>query len=113
MPIEKSKPATEESETRLLSCSNKMNLVLEKQIVFWLMQCVRQKLDPDQFDGVKGNSISHDLIEMTNLILYNQNMKDPVSTIGVYLDYKQGSIVANIQYLLKFFSVITTYLDGS
>ena len=90
VPLEKSKPAEDESQTRLLSCSNKMNLVLEKQVVFWLMQCVKQKLDPDQFGGVKGNSISHYLIEMTNFILYNQDMKDPVSTIGVYLDYKQG-----------------------
>ena len=87
--MEKCKPAKDESQTRLISCSNKMNLVLEKQVVFWLMKLVKNKLDPDQFGGIKGNSISHYLIEMTNFILYNQDLKDPASTIGVFLDYKQ------------------------
>ena len=54
------------------------------------MKHVQHKLDPDQFGGIKGNSISHYLIEMTNFILYNQDLKDPQATIGVYLDYKQG-----------------------
>ena len=48
------------------------------------------KLDPDQFGGQKGNSTSHYLIEMTNFILYNQDLKDPQATLAAFLDYKQG-----------------------
>ena len=90
VPIQKTKPAQDESQTRIISCSNKMNIVFEKQIVFWLMKYVGHKLDPDQFGGQKGSSTSHYLIEMTNFILYNQDLKDPQATFATFLDYKQG-----------------------
>jgi hypothetical protein len=90
VPLEKQKQAADESQSRLISCTNKMNIVFEKQVVRWLMQCVEHKLDPDQFGGRKGTSISHYLIEMTNFILYNQDLKDPQATIGLFVDYKQG-----------------------
>jgi hypothetical protein len=90
VPLEKQKQAEDESQTRLISCTNKMNIVFEKQVVRWLMQCVENKLDPDQFGGRKGKSISHYLIEMTNFILYNQDLKDPQATLGLFVDYKQG-----------------------
>jgi hypothetical protein len=67
-----------------------MNIVLEKQVVFWLMKAIGHKLDRDQFGGQKGNSISHYLIEMANFILYNQDLKNPQSIIAAILDYKQG-----------------------
>ena len=67
-----------------------MNIALEKQVIRWLMQIVGHKLDPDQFGGQKGNSVSHYLIEMTNFILYNQDLKDPQAALAAFLDYKQG-----------------------
>ena len=90
VPIEKTKPARDESQTRIISCTNKMNIVFEKQVVFWLMKAIGHKLDRDQFGGQKGNSISHYLIEMANFILYNQDLKNPQSIIAAILDYKQG-----------------------
>ena len=54
------------------------------------MKYVGKRLDPDQFGGLKGNSISHYLIEMTNFILYNQDLKDPQATLAIFIDYKQG-----------------------
>ena len=90
VPIQKTKPAEDESQTRIISCTNKMNIVLEKQVVFWLMQAIGHKLDRDQFGGQKGNSISHYLIEMTNFILYNQDLKNPQAILAAILDYKQG-----------------------
>ena len=90
VPIQKVKPAKDESQTRIISCSNKMNIIFEKQVVYWLMRCVGQKLDKEQFGGQKGSSISHYLIEMTNFILYNQDLKKPQAILATYLDYKQG-----------------------
>ena len=90
VPLEKIKGAQEESQTRLISCTNKMNIVLEKQVVKWLMEYVEHQLDPDQFGGMKGNSISHYMIELTNFILYNQDLKDPQSIIAAFLDFRQG-----------------------
>lgn len=90
VPIQKVKPAKDGSQTRIISCSNKMNIIFEKQVVYWLMRCVGQKLDKEQFGGQKGSSISHYLIEMTNFILYNQDLKNPQAILATYLDYKQG-----------------------
>ena len=49
-----------------------------------------RKLDPDLLGGMNGSSISHYLIEMTNFILYNQDLKDPQATLGILINYKQG-----------------------
>ena len=57
VPLEKVKGAQDESQTRLISCTNKMNIVLEKQVVRWLLEYVKHQLDPDHFRGIKGNSI--------------------------------------------------------
>ena len=54
------------------------------------MKAIRHKLDKDQFGGQRGNSISHYLIEMSNFILYNQDLKNPQAIIETILDYNQG-----------------------
>ena len=90
VPVQKVSNAKDESEIRLISCTNKMNLILEKQVVSWLMKYVDKRLDPDQFGGKKGHSISHYLIEMTNFILYNQDLNEPHATIANFIDFKQG-----------------------
>ena len=90
VPIQKVPNAKDETEARLISCTNKMNLIFEKQVVMWIMKYVKNKLDPDQFGGRKGHSISHYLIEMTNFILYNQDLSEPQATIASFIDYKQG-----------------------
>ena len=54
------------------------------------MQYIKLKPDPDQLGGMKGSSISHYLIEMTNFILYNQDLKNPQATLATFIDYKQG-----------------------
>ena len=41
---------------------------------YWLMDYVGDKLDWAQYGGLRGNSISHYLIEFTNFILYNQDL---------------------------------------
>ena len=76
VPLEKQPQAKNESETRLISCTNKMNVVFEKQVIKWIMQYIKVKPDPDQLGGMKGSSMSHNLIEMTNFILSNQDLKN-------------------------------------
>ena len=88
--LEKQHQAKDESQTRLISCTNKINVVFEKQIIKWIMEHIKYKPDTDQLGGMKGGSISHYLIEVTNLILYNQDLKNPQATMATYIDYKQG-----------------------
>ena len=46
VPLEKQKGAKNESETRLISCTNKMIfIVVEKQVIQWLMNYVGKELD--------------------------------------------------------------------
>ena len=75
VPLEKQPQAKDESETRLISCTNKMNVVFEKQVVRWIMKYIKYQPDPIKLGGMKGSSIAHYLIEMTNFILYNQDLK--------------------------------------
>ena len=56
------------------------------------MEYVEHQLDPDQFGGIKCNSISHYMIELTNFILYNQDLKGPQSIIAAFVDVRQGFI---------------------
>ena len=63
VPLEKQPQAKDESETRLILCTNKMNVVFEKQVIRWIMEYIKYKPDPDQLGGMKGSSISHYLIE--------------------------------------------------
>ena len=81
VPLEKQPQAKNESETRLISCTNKMNVVFKKQFIKWTMQFIKYQPDPDQLGGVKGSFTSHYFIEMTNFILYNQDLKNPQATL--------------------------------
>ena len=48
--------------------------VMEKFVVEWLLLYIGDKMDTRQFGGLKGNSISHYMIELINFILKIKNM---------------------------------------
>ena len=72
--LRKEKIPETEKNLRILACTNQISKAFEKVIVQWLMKYVKKHLDPDQMGGQKGQSISHYLIEVTNFILYNQDL---------------------------------------
>ena len=51
---------------------------------------LRDYMDRDQFGGLPGNSIAHYLIEVTNFILFNQDLSKPIQTIMLLFDYSKG-----------------------
>ena len=69
---------------------NQLSKAWEKIVIKWLMDFVKDKLDPDQMGGQDGHSIAHYLIEVTNFILYNQDLKDPHAIVAVLVDFSQG-----------------------
>ena len=79
-----------EKQLRIISCTNQLANSFEKVIIGWLMIYVQDKLDPDQMGGQKGHSIAHYLIEVTDFILYNQDLKDPKAVMAVFIDFSQG-----------------------
>ena len=82
--------AEAEGQLRIISCTNQISKALERVVIFWLLQYVGDKLDIDQLGGQKNNSITHYLIEVTNFILYNQDLSEPHATIAAYVDFAQG-----------------------
>ena len=63
---------------------------MEKFVLKWLHKYISDKLDRDQFGGVKGHSIAHYLIEIMNFVLYNQDLSEPVSTMITAVDIHKG-----------------------
>ena len=61
--------------------------VLEKFVVEWLMLYIGDKIDPKQFGGLKGNSISHYMIELINFILYHQDYNLPIAVMICAIDF--------------------------
>ena len=56
----------------------------------WLLDYIGDKLDPDQFGGVKGHSVAHYLKEIQNSILYNQDLDKPQATLMAGIDISKG-----------------------
>ena len=48
VPLQKQPNAKNESESRLISCTNKMNVIFEKEVIKWIMQYIQFSPDPDQ-----------------------------------------------------------------
>ena len=70
-PIQKIANPQSEDDLRIISLTPFFSKVLEKFVVEWLMEFIGHLIDPKQFGGLKGNSISHYMIELINFILYN------------------------------------------
>ena len=63
---------------------------MEKFIVEWLMSFIGDQLDPKQFGGLNGNSISHYMIELINFILYNQDYNLPIAILACAIDFSKA-----------------------
>jgi hypothetical protein len=89
-PLEKvPNPANEES-LRIISITHQLSITYERFVLSWLLEYVGEKLDPDQFGGVKGHSVAHYLIEIQNSILYNQDLQKPQATLMAGVDISKG-----------------------
>ena len=51
---------------------------------------IGDELDPKQFGGLKGNSISHYMIELINFILYNQDYNLPIGILACAVDFSKA-----------------------
>ena len=63
---------------------------MEKFVVEWLMWFIGGKLNPKQFGGLKGNSISHYMIELLNYILYTQDYNLPVAVLICAVNFSKA-----------------------
>ena len=90
VPLKKVDQPADEADTRLIEITHYLSLQMEKFVLQWLLSFIQDKLDRDQFGGVKGHSVAHYLIEVMNFVLYNQDLSEPVSTILTAADIHKG-----------------------
>ena len=56
----------------------------------WLLHFVGNKLDWRHFEGIRGSSSSHYLIDMITYILYNQDLKEPKAVVAAMVDFEKA-----------------------
>ena len=83
-------PATEE-DLRIISITARISMQCEIFVAKWIWENgLKNHMDRDQFGGLPGNSIAHYLIEVTNFILFNQDLSKPIQTIMLLVDFSKG-----------------------
>ena len=113
----------DESMLRVISITYQLSTLMERFVIDWLMVYIEDKLDRDQFGGQKGHSIAHYLIEITNFILYNQDLSKPLSTLFAGIDISKGFNKIDHCKLVKILStemqvpcwllkIVVSYLSG-
>ena len=90
IPIQKITDPQSEDDLRIISMTPFFSKVLEKFVVEWLMEFIGDKIDPKQFGGLKGNSISHYMIELIHFILYNQDYNLPIAVLSCAIDFSKA-----------------------
>ena len=104
IPIKKVKTPENEDELRIISLTNQFSKTFEQFVIDWLMVYVGDKIDPSQFGGIKGSSISHYLIEFTNFVLYNQDLKNPQAVLALLVDFSKAFNRQNHNIIIEILS---------
>ena len=75
---------------RPISLTAFFSKVLEQFVVMWLLLFIGHLIDFHQYGGMKGNSVSHYLIEFINFILYNQDSQEPTAVLACMIDFSKA-----------------------
>ena len=82
VPIGKTPVPESEDDLRPISLTPFFSKVTERFVVVWLMSYLEDKLDFRQYGGLKGNSITHYIIEFINFILSCQDSNDQTAILA-------------------------------
>ena len=104
VPLQKVPNPKNEDQLRIISLTSYLSKVFEAFVIDWLMEFVGDKIDWGQYGGLKGNSISHYLIEFTNFILYNQDLKNPRAVLAMMIDFSKAFNRQNHNTLIQILS---------
>ena len=90
VPIGKIPLPETEDDLRPISLTAFFSKVTEHFVVMWLMEFLKDKIDFRQYGGLKGNSITHYLIEFINFILSCQDNTDQTAILAVMVDFSKA-----------------------
>ena len=79
-----------EDDLRPISLTPFFSKVTEHFVVMLLMKFIGDKIDFRQYGGIKGNSITHYLIELINFILINQDSTDQTAILACMVDFSKA-----------------------
>ena len=89
-PLAKIPQPESEDDLRPISLTNFFSKVAEHFVVMWLLQFIGDKLDFRQYGGIKGNSITHYIIEFINFVLSNQESVEPTAILACMVDFSKA-----------------------
>ena len=89
-PIGKVPLPETEDDLRPIALTAFFSKVMEHFVVMWLLEFVGSKLDFRQYGGMKGNSITHYLIELVNFILHSQDRSEPTAVLACLVDFSKA-----------------------
>ena len=90
VPIGKVPMPETEDDLRPISLTSFFSKVTEHFVVMWLMEFIKDKIDFRQYGGLKGNSITHYLIEFINFILSCQDSTDQTAILACMVDFSKA-----------------------
>ena len=89
-PIGKIPSPETEDDLRPISLTNFFSKVTEHFVVMWLLDYIGHLIDFRQYGGMKGNSITHYLIEFINFVLSNQESTVPTAILACMVDFSKA-----------------------
>ena len=89
-PLGKVPQPETEDDLRPISLTAFFSKVTEHFVVMWLLKFIGDKIDFRQYGGMKGNSITHYLIEFVNFILANQDSRSPTAILACMIDFSKA-----------------------
>ena len=89
-PIGKVPIPESEDDLRPISLTSFSSKVTKHFVVMWLMTYIEDKIDFRQYGGLKGNSITHYIIEFINCILSCQDSDDQTAILAVMVDFSKA-----------------------
>ena len=89
-PINKIPSPESEDDLRPISLTAFFSKVTEKVVVQHLMKYIGDQLDFRQYGGIKGNSITHYIIEFINFILLHQDSPEQTAVLACMIDFSKA-----------------------
>ena len=89
-PIGKVPEPETEDDLRPISLTAFFSKVTEQFVVMWLLQYISHLIDFRQYGGIKGNSITHYLVEFITFILSNQENKNSTAILACMIDFSKA-----------------------
>ena len=90
VPIAKIPMPESEDDLRPISLTPFFSKVTEHFVVMWLLEFIENKIDFRQYGGLKGNSITHYIIEFINFILSCQDSADQTAVMACMVDFSKA-----------------------